>query len=526
MTVDRDALDRNIDGLREALAALPPDHPERAARHADLGAALWQRYDLTRDRADLDEAITHLTEAVAAAPADHPDRRRWLTQLGEALLARFERTYRRADLEAGITRLREAGVSDEELLRRRRETEARAFRLDDLLNEAARGSVYEPRGADGPASPSGPAEPVTPPPDTAPSEAPTPPPDTAPSEAPTPPPARPRLPTPAGPRPPTPDRPAPPTLDREPEPAREPAADDRRLEFAAAYRRRIEAARRHPVLFYVHRPHARQLVQELINRRAPQLGGAPAVSRAAATHAVESGTTITIVPNVVGATFEPGRIDVTVDDAVRELTFQMTVPAETPPGPLGGYIDIFVGPLIIGQVPVEFDVHRPGPAGVPIPSEGEQFLTVANASVFDKIFISYSRRDSNVVDLCIATYQGLGVQVLVDRLTLRSGDDWRATLEKMIRESDVFQLYWSQAAAASPEVGHEWRLALELSKTRDRFIRPLYWEKPMPPPPEALNHLHFSHLDLKLLRRALKAQQPRRPGLFRRVLAAVRGATA
>jgi hypothetical protein len=589
VTVDREALDRDIDRLRQALAGLPADHPGRADLHADLGAALRQRYDLTGDLTDLDAAITHLSEAVAATPADHPDRSQRLIRLGDALLARFERTRKRADREAGMARLREGGMPEEELRQRIRQADARAIG-DDFWDgiELARGgpplrdepptdarvgdsdyvwdgierSLPPPRDepppmAEVPPPPMPPAPPAPMPP-APPAPMPAVPPPTRPGPAQPPPPpggrgfpsgpAAPRGPVPTGPGvpggPASPDEPPtggvaygapqpvtvepPPTLDRRrkraPEP--EPAADDRRLEFAAAYRRRIEATRRYPLLFYVHRPHAREMVRSLINRRAPQLGGAPEVSQAAAARTVESGTTITVVPNVLGATFEPSRIDVVVDDAVRELTFHMTVPADTPPGPLGGYIDIFVGPLIIGQVPVEFEVHWPGPVGVPAPSEGEQFLTVANASIFDKVFISYSRRDSKIVDLCIATYQGLGVQILVDRLELRSGDDWRARLENMIRESDIFQLYWSSNAAASAEVSHEWRLALALSKTRDRFIRPLYWEKPMPTPPEALNHLHFSHLDLKLLRRAVKAHRPGKPGLLGRVLAAVRGTPA
>lgn len=308
-------------------------------------------------------------------------------------------------------------------------------------------------------------------------------------------------------------------------PAAQPAPDNR-LEFAAAYRQIIEQERRYPFLFFVHRPDARELVRAMIDRRAPQLGGAPSVSHGQAAQAIESGTVLTIVPNVLGATFEPSQIDVVVDDSVRELTFQMAVDPATPPGPLDGYIDIFVGPLIIGQVPVGFQVQPPSPVAVPKQSDATQFLTVANASVFDKIFVSYSRRDSSVVDLCVATYQGLGVRVLVDRLDLRSGDDWRATLEAMIQESDIFQLYWSSAAAASQEVHHEWRLALALSKSRDRFIRPLYWEAPMPQPPEALGHLHFSRLDLKLLRRAAKVHAPQEHGFLRRALSAVLGSKA
>jgi len=568
VTVDREALERTIEQRRQDLAALPAHHPDRPSRLAALGVALRQRYDLTRDPADLDEAIAYLTEAVATTPADHYRRSRRLTFLGEALLTRYQRTQDQADLDAGVACLREAGVPDSEL----DGWIARAggpFRFPRDVWDGIERSLPPPSESEPPAPPPPavdlPTPVAAPPPPDTPRPA-GPPPSRRQRSAPAEPaadeadmaaepapaagwsgPDVPRGPgVPGGPATPggaygdawsyfeneqyraAPAPYAPPPVDRRPARAEalpSPEAD-RRLEFSAAYRRRIEAQRRYPLLFFVHRPDARELVRALIDRRAPQLGGAPAVSQGAAAREVASGTTISIVPNVLGATFEPSRIDVTVDDAVRELTFQMTVPADTPSGPLGGYIDIFVGPLIIGQVPVEFEVHRPGPAGVPVQSEAEKFLTVANASIFDKIFISYSRRDSEIVDQCIATYQGLGVRILVDRLDLRSGDDWRARLESMIRESDIFQLYWSAAAAASAEVHHEWRLALELSKTRDRFIRPLYWEKPMPSPPEALGHLHFSYLDRKLLRRAAKAYRPGKPGLLHRVLAAVKGKPA
>lgn len=299
------------------------------------------------------------------------------------------------------------------------------------------------------------------------------------------------------------------------------SAPDARLEFAAAYRRAVEQDRSYPVLFVIHRPADRELVRALIERRAPQLGGAPEVSQGAAAKEVRSGTTLTIVPNVIGAAFEPSRVEVVVGDAPQELAFRMTVPRETPPGPIDGYIDIFVGPLIIGQVAVAFDVVPAKAVAIPEQTPATKLMEIANATIFDKIFVSYSQRDSAVIDLCVQTYQRLGVTVLLDRLELRSGDDWRATLAGLIEQSDIFQLYWSTAATASSEVEHEWRMALGLGKTRDRFIRPLYWETPLPPIPDPLRHLHFSRLDLKQLRKAAKAFDTDRPGFLRRALAAL-----
>ena len=298
---------------------------------------------------------------------------------------------------------------------------------------------------------------------------------------------------------------------------------DGRLEFAAAYQQAIQRGARYPLLFVVHRPWARDLVRDLIARRRQQLGGDPTVSEGGSAATVPDGTTLSIVPNVIGVEFEPARVDVIAGNDVREVTFQYAASPQTPLGTIEGNIDIFVGPLIIGQVPVTFTLAESSNGLTPNPTPPVDLMAVTNATIFDKIFISYSHRDSAIIDVCRATYEQHGVKVLVDHVDLRSGEDWRSGLEKLIGQADIFQLYWSKAASASEEVGKEWRLALTLSKTRNRFIRPLYWESPMPPPPEALSHLHFAKIDLKDLKLKGKVAKPAGPGLVRRLFSALRG---
>jgi hypothetical protein len=68
----------------------------------------------------------------------------------------------------------------------------------------------------------------------------------------------------------------------------------------------------------------------------------------------------------------------------------------------------------------------------------------------------------------------------------------------MIREADVFQLFWSRQSMLSGFVRREWEYALSLR--RPNFVRPTYWETPLPEgpglPPEALKSLHFSCIAL------------------------------
>jgi hypothetical protein len=68
----------------------------------------------------------------------------------------------------------------------------------------------------------------------------------------------------------------------------------------------------------------------------------------------------------------------------------------------------------------------------------------------------------------------------------------------MIEQADIFQLFWSSNSMLSPFVRQEWEHALRLN--RPHFIRPTYWEEPMPMapekdlPPEALRRLHFQRI--------------------------------
>ncbi len=68
---------------------------------------------------------------------------------------------------------------------------------------------------------------------------------------------------------------------------------------------------------------------------------------------------------------------------------------------------------------------------------------------------------------------------------------------QMIRDADVFQLFWSSNSMRSESVRREYEYAISLG--RERFICPTYWESPMPQaeglPPAELERLHFQRLD-------------------------------
>jgi hypothetical protein len=110
-------------------------------------------------------------------------------------------------------------------------------------------------------------------------------------------------------------------------------------------------------------------------------------------------------------------------------------------------------------------------------------------------FASFSGRDRKDV---LGRVQGMtkvcqDLDVFVDVLSLRSGQDWESQIRQQIPARDVFFLFWSFHASRSKEVEKEWRIALEMRGLD--FIDPIPLNDPrVSPPPKELASLHFNDL--------------------------------
>jgi hypothetical protein len=51
-------------------------------------------------------------------------------------------------------------------------------------------------------------------------------------------------------------------------------------------------------------------------------------------------------------------------------------------------------------------------------------------------------------------------------------------------------LFWSENSSKSEYCRQEWQYALQL-KRGEGFIRPVFWQEPIPTPPEELSDIHF-----------------------------------
>ena len=266
-----------------------------------------------------------------------------------------------------------------------------------------------------------------------------------------------------------------------------------KIMFTAGYPNVVRPDNWYSLFFYLYLPKYHTNVKKMLDDRSNQQGIQPAVSAAESFELIEKGTLLKIIPNVRGITFNPATQELAWCEDIQEIIFRLKAGSDMLDCSMIGSIDIYKEGLLIGQVPISIMVSL---AKRPI-----EFVTEIS-KIFERLFISYSHKDALIVDQCVLAYKALGVKVYLDKMSLRSGEEWRKKLLRLIDQSDVFQLYWSYASKESLNVKREWQHALSLTNQKgEKFIRPCYWEIPMPDPPEDLESFHFVKLNVEEIKK-------------------------
>jgi pSer/pThr/pTyr-binding forkhead associated (FHA) protein/serine/threonine protein kinase len=198
---------------------------------------------------------------------------------------------------------------------------------------------------------------------------------------------------------------------------------------------------------------------------------------------------LTFVPHGEGLEFQPERVSFRWSRSVHKAEFSLRAAGSAVGTTVRGRVTVFLGSIIVADVP--FGVTVETEAGAPA-------LEAACASPYRKIFASYSHRDAPIVRQFELLARALGDRYIVDWVELRSGESWETRLRGFIREADVFQLFWSWNSMRAPYVRQEWEYALSLN--RKHFVRPTYWQEPMPSseaeglPSPPLRAMHFARI--------------------------------
>ena len=280
----------------------------------------------------------------------------------------------------------------------------------------------------------------------------------------------------------------------------EPAAP---IQFTAYHPKDVRPETWYTLLAYAHLPEALAAVQsDSRTRLGPQAGNA-GQGRSQATQTIVRGAEMVIVPELPGCRFNPPRTSFLWLEDWHRAEFRVQASPDLPGFTLeqavNGRVAFYVGPVLVAEVPIWTHLQEEADASaVDLPD------TQVTTDPLSAHLSSYSHQDILIAQQLEQAYTVLGMQSLRDVHVFRSGEEWHPALLRHIEQADIFQLYWSNNAKRSTYVEHEWRHAL--IQTRPSFIRPLYWEQPMPDPPPELAAIHFAYFPLDPHARVLSSR--------------------
>lgn len=289
----------------------------------------------------------------------------------------------------------------------------------------------------------------------------------------------------------------------------ETATDTSDVRFSAYYAREVQADERQTIHVYAHLDSMAEAIAEDAERFQDD---APRRRQSKETAQIKLHAKVTIHLEGEGLEFEPEELTKRWRGDWLRYSFDFYAPASLIDESVMVEAIVSVEGVEISSLRWSIDVvasEETAPDSVaaskaeetPAPPQEENPLAAAKAQhahvqskVYQSIFISYSRRDVEVVRAYYNAQIALGNQVFMDTVDIRTGSDWQASLAEAIDKADIMQLFWSKNSAQSDNVRDEWTYALQerCAETQCRgFIRPVFWQKPMPDVPQTLGHLNF-----------------------------------
>ncbi|MEP6764430.1 MAG: protein kinase [Gemmatimonadaceae bacterium] len=204
--------------------------------------------------------------------------------------------------------------------------------------------------------------------------------------------------------------------------------------------------------------------------------------------------TLTFVPEVADIEFNPPRQSFLWAEQVHRADFRMRAAPILDGKTARGRLTVFLGAIIVADIALSIRVDSAHSA----PERAVERSEASTARPYRRIFASYSHKDVEVVRQFEIYAKTLGDRYLIDANDLRAGEVWNDRLMELIRDADIVQLFWSSNSMHSQFVRQEWEYALSLG--RPNFVRPTFWENPLPSrpesnlPPDALLQLHFQKI--------------------------------
>ncbi|HWS86200.1 MAG TPA: TIR domain-containing protein [Pyrinomonadaceae bacterium] len=223
---------------------------------------------------------------------------------------------------------------------------------------------------------------------------------------------------------------------------------------------------------------------------------------------IERGRELFLTLQMPGLEIDEPTQSIVWDGEVQCVAYGVTVPADFKPKTILSKVVVAVVNADGARVPVGHLKFMFRVAAAAAPQAAPPAQTHAPAAEQDYVkhkraFISYASENRPEVAKRVQMLRAEGIECFMDVMALKPGVQWESSLYHFIDESDIFYLFWSEAAKNSPWVVREVVYALCEKRGRQEAppeIMPIPIEgPPIVPPPQYLDDLHFNDPMLYLI---------------------------
>jgi heme/copper-type cytochrome/quinol oxidase subunit 4 len=261
---------------------------------------------------------------------------------------------------------------------------------------------------------------------------------------------------------------------------------DTGIRFSAYYPKELEANDWHPVKAYAFMGYALDAVT--VDAEGGDTDKVPEVlyDRSQTTrHRIPEGAQVTVTPRMKGFQFNPQNVSIGFYRAWHRFDFEIRAVDARLDEATNGYLTFTVDGLIVADVPLSVYVARR------LGREQRVVTRHVTRKPYKSVYASFADEDLHLAERLRRIYDALGMYHLRDLMQLRAEHGWSEDMLKAVDDADIFQLFWSEAAANSKAVQRELEYAFDHTSQIENFVRPVYWEQPPTELPAGLNEAAY-----------------------------------
>ncbi|MCP4343976.1 MAG: TIR domain-containing protein [Desulfobacterales bacterium] len=272
------------------------------------------------------------------------------------------------------------------------------------------------------------------------------------------------------------------------------------VQFTSFFPKEIRVNIRYSLFVYAHLKSLTDEIEKDVQQFIDKMGGEfPKSETAVQSARLKPGTRVIVVPECDEIEFAPVSLTRRWNGTWIRFGFDFMLAEDFIDESLFIRISIQVSGIEIAHIRFTIDINNK-----PLNPLALAKIAKQSSDMYRNIFVSYSKKDLDVVEIYRFAQLAIGNDVFMDTYSIISGDNRKAALAEAIDKADIFQLFWSENSGYCSEVRYEWDYALKYRCPHDKcifFIRPVFWKKPLSPePPDELGHLNFRYVPLPIIK--------------------------